>query len=171
MLHSPNMSSREILFRCRQQNPTCSGNELGPLSDRICSGPKQDEQVRGGGSVRRLEAIRILGLNFKACSAGSQPSAPGPPTDERRTAQQREFSTSSVRRSHHRELAAALQRRPTTCLDPLPGSRPGGVRAGSRPWPAAQPKPAPPAMLPLVPGPALNTNRTTRGGGHSAAAG
>jgi len=32
----------------------------------------------------------------------------------------------------HRELAPALQRRPATCRDRLPGSSPGGVRASSR---------------------------------------
>ena len=50
----------------------------------------------------------------------------------------------------HRELAPALQCRPAACAPRLQGTGPRGVRASSAAWPAPQPRPAPPAMLPAA---------------------
>jgi putative transposase len=59
-------------------------------------------------------------------------------------------------RDRHRELATTLQYGSPACLDRLPGSGPGVFVPALAAWPAAQSRPAPPAMLPLVPRPTLN---------------
>src|ERR1700726_5209153 len=44
----------------------------------------------------------------------------------------RKWSLAARGRDRHRELASALQHCPAACLDRLPGSGPGGVRASAR---------------------------------------
>ena len=50
----------------------------------------------------------------------------------RRAARRRDLLHAARGPDRHRELAAALQRRSAACLDRLPGSSPGGVRASAR---------------------------------------
>jgi hypothetical protein len=69
----------------------------------------------------------------------------------RRVARRRYLLLGARSPDRHRKLAAALQHNPAARLDRLPRPGPEVFVPALTAWPAAQPRPAPPAMLPLVP--------------------
>src|SRR5438477_2447075 len=85
----------------------------------------------------------------RRCRSGSVPSEQRPPTSHqavhgrtgssrvlmpaaRRAARWRDLLHAAGSADHHRKLAASLQHRAAACLDRLPGSGTGGVRASTR---------------------------------------
>jgi transposase InsO family protein len=63
------------------------------------------------------------------------------------------FYTLREAADHHRELATSLQHCPAACLDRLPGSGPGGVRASARRMAGCATPTSSAGHAPLVPRP------------------